>query len=200
MLILELLLSWLAVALHILAFLALLLFLRYCILICKRLSLLHRLQKLSVHPISFARGRLFSVFRTDGRQDLTLRIGKESHSISLITTPFRRVRYHFSPTHLELYYERASTVTGRWVLKEYNRRSYVLRRCPLSPPEATRGEDARVYIIHPAPRLLSMVVGNKQIPLSNGDFLYGGIIACGARWYMENAEGLGKRRPPKAES
>lgn len=178
---------------YLLAILAGLILLRYLYLVGKRLSLIRRLGRLSSHPIRFARGRLASVFSVNGRTDLILRIGREEHHVAVITTPYTRVRYHFTQTQLEIYYERQrsfffNTRVGRSINGYSTTR--VLRRYTLTPPTETARDVVQVFLLHPAPRLASYLVGTRTLPLDNGDRLTGDIIACGARYYIAHADEL----------
>lgn len=178
---------------YILLILLALIVLKYVHLIFKRMSLVRKIRKISPYPIEFKRNRFASVFSKKGSTDLVVRVDGRDHCISIITTPFRRVRYHFTSTHLELIYERQATVLssykpgGNRNTRAYNyHNTFVLKRYKMTPICETVDNKFCFYIIHPAPRVLSMLYEGQLRPLDNGDLLNGHIIACGLKWYLEH--------------
>ena len=167
--------------------------LKYIYLIFKRMTLIRRIKKASPYPIELKRNRFASIFFKKGSTDLVVKANDREHYISIITTPLRRVRYHFTPTHLELIYERQATVLssykpgGNRNTRAFNyHNTFVLKRYKMAPLCEMVGNNFCFYIIHPAPRVLSMLHNNQLHPLDNGDLLNGHIIACGLKWYLEH--------------
>ena len=84
--------------LWILLFFAIIVFLKYLYLIIKRFHLLRKIGKQikkNNGSMQYCRNPMISIFKHDGRADFSLQLRKKTIDVSVITTPFRRVRYHF---------------------------------------------------------------------------------------------------------
>ena len=91
------------IAIWISAILLALVLLTTAFLIFKRIRLIHKLKKQS-DKVQFLRNRFRSIFIFDGKPDLIVKKGDRSYSVSIITTPFQRVRYHFyNPERMDIY-------------------------------------------------------------------------------------------------
>ena len=175
------------IVLWILGIVAALIVLKYFYLIVKRVRLVGKIKK-RADEVQFLRGRFRSVFLPDGKPDLTVRKGDTVYLVSVLTTPFRRVRYHFNNNErLELILERR----GMFVLnprapgnnasidRVFRIKKYKITFC--DHPEKT------FYVIpYPAPRLsLTRAYGAQMTALGNGDILFGKIKICGLNYFLE---------------
>lgn len=173
--------------------LALVLF-KYITLICKRFILLHKLKRTRPEALICKRNRFRSVFIPDGKVDFIVKSGENEYAVSVITTPFRRVRYHFDRESLQIVYERravnltnhssprpraATTIDNVFVLKKYKLKG------DTDIPEQAR----RYVILHPAPKSVSAVSGTQVVTLSNNDPLCEGVRVCGLKYFVNNILG-----------
>lgn len=173
--------------------LALILF-KFISLICKRLVLVCKLKRKHSEALIFKRNLLYSVFVPDGKADFVIRFGEKDYYVSVITTPFRRVRYHFDRESLQIVYERravnltnhssprpkaATTIDNVFILKKY--KLSLLSDIP---------EQALGYVIlHPAPKAVSAVSGNQVVSVDNNDLLCDGVKACGLKYFLNHVLG-----------
>ena len=92
--------------LWILFLIILIILLKYVYLIAKRLLLIKKIKKQAKKyggKLCNYRHPLTSIFKHDGKTDFMIAGKEKCINVSVITTPFRRVRYHFdNNTHLEI--------------------------------------------------------------------------------------------------
>lgn len=164
---------------------------KYVYLILKRLVLVFKLKRTQSVKLFFQRNLLKSVFAPDGKVDFIVNRNDKDYHVSVITTPFRRVRYHFDKETLQIVFERravnltnfssprphaATTVDTAFVLKKYK-----LFYSSDIPEKA-----ARYIILHPAPKSVSAVSGTQLVAVDNNDLLYGSIKVCGLKYFLNN--------------
>lgn len=165
--------------------------LKYISLIFKRIVLLHKLKKTHPEALILKRNRFRSVFIPDGKSDFVIKFHDKEYSVSVITTPFRRVRYHFDNETLQIVYERravnltnfssvrpkaATTIDNVFVLKKYK----------LKWDSGISPQARRYVILHPAPKAVSAVSGTQVVSLSNNDLLRADVQVCGLKYFVNN--------------
>ena len=72
--------------------------LRYVYLMIKRWTLIQKINKIvkkNNGSVQYRRNPFVSVFKHDGKTDFTISLPEKTVDISVVTTPLRRVRYHF---------------------------------------------------------------------------------------------------------
>ena len=175
------------IALWIFAILLALVFLKIAFLFFKRIRLIHKLKKQS-DEIQFLRNRFRSVFIFDGKPDLIVKKGDRSYSLSIITTPFQRVRYHFyNPERMDIY-----LVNKGYFLIHFNIRGQmatlerVFKIKKYKIKFDFQSDLPHFMIPNPAPPLLTKVEGTKISVLGNGDQLFGNTKICGLKFFLEN--------------
>ena len=169
-------------------------FFKYLYLILKRFHLLRKIGKQAKKyngSMQYCRNPMISIFRHDGKVDISLRLPKNTIDISVITTPIRRVRYHFDINNklLELIIERrAFYIVQPRVPKPaaVMDRVYTIRKYIIDF-EVPSNEKQRYIILNPAPRSVSKAVGATLTALYNNDDLISGVKVCGSKWFIENA-------------
>jgi len=174
------------IALWIAGILIALVLLRYAYLIAKRLRLLRKIKK-HADKAERCRSILRSVFRRDGKPDLIVIKGNRKFTVSVLTTPFRRVRYHFNANEkLEIHYERK----GMYVLNPRVPqptadidRSFIIKKYKFTYETSTNAD--QWVIAHPAPRSLTRADVAELKTLGNGDTLFGSIRICGLQYFLE---------------
>lgn len=173
--------------------LALILF-KYVTLVFKRILLLHKLKRTHPEAMMVKRNRFRSVFFPDGKVDLVIKKSGREYHVSVMTTPFRRVRYHFDHRSLQIIRERravnltnlntprpraATTVDSVFVLKKYKLKE-----------EADIPTEARRYVIlHPAPKAVSAVRGTQVESLGNNDRLFDDVSVSGLSYFINDVLG-----------
>lgn len=169
-------------------------FFKYLYLILKRCHLLRKIGKQAEKyngSMQYCRNPIISIFRHDGKADISLRLRKKTIDISVITTPLRRVRYHFDINNklLELIIERrAFYMVNPRVPKPaaVMDRVYAIRKYKMDF-EVPSNEKQRYIILNPAPRSVSKADGATLTTLYNNDDLIPMVKVCGLKWFIENA-------------
>ena len=167
--------------------------LRYAYLLIKRGILIRKInQKIKKNSgsIQYCRNPFASVFKHDGKTDFTIFLPQKTVDVSIITTPLRRVRYHFDMNSklLELIVERrAMYVVNHKVPSGFSSmdRVYTIWKCKMDF-QAKGGENQKYVILNPAPRSISRAEGAKLEAVGNNDTLVDGIKICGLKWFVEN--------------
>ena len=165
-------------------------------LIIKRICLLRKIGKhIKKHngSMQYRRDPIASVFRHDGKADVTLQLQNKTIDISVITTPFRRVRYHFDINNklLEIVMERryvymvnprvpkpTATMDGKYTIRKYKMNF-----------ESLNNGDQKYVILNPAPISVSKADGATLATLYDNDDLASGVKVCGSKWFIENIAG-----------
>jgi hypothetical protein len=70
--------------------------LKYLYLTIKRAALLCKIKGARPDALLFVRNPFLSVFVPSGKTDLIVKTNGKTYAVSILTTPFRRVRYHFN--------------------------------------------------------------------------------------------------------
>lgn len=159
-----------------------------CLFNSKTFYLDHEIKK-SKAEITYSRNPLWSVFRHDGKPDIILKQGEEIFSISVLTTPYRKVRYHFSNNEkLEIVIERRGTYVMNPRAYGNNAsmdRVYTFRKYKI---KYDVGQDhcQKYVILHPSPRSVSKAQGSTLVALGNDDLLFHSIKICGLRYFLDN--------------
>ena len=97
-------LVWILIA--IVGLLLLFFLLHYPYLLAKRQSLVRKMKK-NADEVIVCRNRFRSIFKKDGNPDLIVRKGEKRNSVFILSTPFRKIRYHFDNNErLDLFWER----------------------------------------------------------------------------------------------
>lgn len=164
-------------------------------LIVKRLHLLRKIRSLvKMHngSMQYCRNPIISVFRHDGKADISLRLREKTIDVSVITTPLRRVRYHFDMNNklLEIIIERKSVYVGgpnapKPTYISASDRVYTIRKYKIGV-EASNNDSQSYVILNPAPRTVSKADGAALTVLYNNDDLIPGVKVCGLKWFIEN--------------
>lgn len=165
--------------------------LKYIYLVSKRIVLISGIRRKHPEGIVFHRSRLRSVFCPNGKVDMTVKHRGKTYDISVITTPFRRVRYHFENDTLEIVVERR----GVYYRNYYNRPSqspagvvdskFVLLKYKLKDMDSQTKASERYLILNPVPKFASAVVGTQMVSLENGDCIANNIKVCGATYFVD---------------
>ena len=172
---------------------AIIIVLKYIYLIVKRRHLIEKIRKQvkkqngSMH---YYRNPFVSLFRHDCKADFSLQIDNRIIVVSVVTTPFRRVRYHFDFNNraLELIIERSAVympnprVPRPAVVMD---RVYTIRKYKIEL-EASDNGNQKFVILHPAPYSISKADGATLTALYNNDDLIPGVKVCGSKWFVEN--------------
>ena len=174
-------------------------FFKYLYLIIKRFQLLKKIDKqIKKHNGSMqcCRNPLISVFKHDGRTDLSLQLGGKTIDISVVTTPLRLVRYHFDIDNklLNLIVERRAVYVGgtRAPKPTYISaidRVYTIREYKIGF-EASNNDHQKYVILNPAPKSVSKATGATLTVLYDNDELIPGVRVCGLKWIVENLPSL----------
>ena len=170
-------------------------FLKYLYLIIKRFHLLRKIRKqIKKHngSMQYCRNPMISIFKHDGKMDIFLQVPNKTMDISVITTPLRRVRYHFNIDNksLELIIERRAVHVGG--LKSPRPTHicvidsvYTVRKYKIGF-EASNNNHQKYVILNPAPKSVSKSDGATLTALYNNDDLIPGVKVCGLKWFVEN--------------
>lgn len=163
--------------------------LHYPYLLIKRQSLVRKMKK-NADEVTVCRNRFRSIFKKDGNPDFIVRKGEKRYSVFIVSTPFRKIRYHFvNNERLDLFWERK----GVMFLKPAHPRpssavsfdhSYRIKKYVFS----FRFEPGTIPFVipHPAPMILTRVSGSKYDVLYNGDELFDGIRISGLHYFLSN--------------
>lgn len=161
-------------------------FLEYTFLLFKRIRLLKKIKKKADH-VYYCRNVFHSVFFPDGKPDLIVEKSNKQFTISVLTTPFQKVRYHFDNNKkIEILWEKG------WVLilnprvprgNFYLDSPFKIKKYKITFEALP--ETSQFVIPHPAPVALSRVKGAKIDILGNGDFLFEDIKICGLKYFLD---------------
>lgn len=142
--------------------------------------------------MQFCRNPMTSIFKHDAKTDISLQIQNKTIEISVITTPLRRVRYHFNIDNklLELIVERKAVYVGgakapRPTYISAQDRVYTIRKYKIEF-ETSNNENQKYVILHPAPISISKAAGATLTVLYNNDELINGAKVCGLQWFLQN--------------
>ena len=142
--------------------------------------------------MQYCRNPMISIFKHDGEADISLQLGKKTIDISVITTPLRRVRYHFDINNklLDLIIERRAvyvqgTKAPRPTSISAIDRVYTIRKYKIGF-EASNNDHQKYVILNPAPISISKADGATFTALYNNDDLIPGVKVCGLKWFLEN--------------
>ena len=166
---------------------------KYIYLIVKRFQLIRKISKqIKKHNgiMKYCRNPLASIFKRDGKADISLILCEKTIDVTIITTPFRRVRYHFDINNklLELIIERKSVYMTN--IRAANPsatmdRVYTVRKYEIHF-DVLKNENPKYIILHPSPKSISKAEGAKLVALYNNDELISGVKVCGLKWFVEN--------------
>lgn len=178
----------------IIAILLTLILLKFISLICKRLILLCKLKRKHPEALMYKRNLLYSVFVPDGKVDFVIRFSEKDYCVSVITTPFRRVRYHFDNETLQIVYEkRAVNLTNHSRPRPHAATTvddvFVLKKYKMDFGSDVSEASNRYVILHPAPKAVSAVSGTQVVSLSNNDPLCDTVKVCGLKYFVNNVLG-----------
>ena len=170
--------------------------LKYIFLISKRLILLSKIKKHAKEnycKLQYMRHPLYSVFRHDAQPDLCIHLKDKTVFVTVITTPFRRIRYHFIQNEtLELVHERRGTFMTNPRRPNPTAtvdRRYVIRRYPMVfSNEASDPHALHYVILHPAPYSATKAEGSQIQLLHDNDVLFGNVRVCGLRYFLKNLD------------
>lgn len=167
--------------------------LRFFYLLIKRVILIQKINKRikkGSGKIHYHRNPLISIFRHDGKTDFSITLTGRTIEVAILTTPLRRVRYHFDVNNklLELVVERkAMYVVNHKVPNGFSSldRVYTIWKYKIDFETVDNGKQKYV-ILNPAPRSISKAEGATLESLGNNDTLVNGVKVCGLRWFLEN--------------
>jgi len=167
--------------------------LRFVYLLMKRLILIRKISKKvkkNRGDLRYRRNPLISIFKHDGKTDLSISLSDRTIEVAILTTPLRRVRYHFDVNNrlLELVVERkAMYVVNHKVPNSFSSldRVYTIWKYKIDFETSDNGQQKYV-ILNPAPRSISRAEGATLESLGNDDTLVNGVKVCGLRWFLEN--------------
>lgn len=179
--------------LPILSIVIIVLLFKYVYLIVKRFQLIRKISKqIKKHngSIKYCRNPLASIFKHDNKADISLILCEKTIDVTIITTPFRRVRYHFDINNklLELIIERKSVYMTNIRVANPSAtidRVYTVRKYEIDF-DALKNENPKYIILHPSPKSISKAEGAKLVALYNNDELISGVRVCGLKWFVEN--------------
>lgn len=197
--------------LYILSAIVAIILLMYVWLLIKRFAFIRKLKAAGIDNMKLKRPTPVSVLFPNGKEDIELSKGESKYSLTVITTPFRRVRYHFSDSEgtdkkLEVIAERKAmyvinknvpsgsasldrvTTIAKYSLNfdiESDSKSDSVSEIAGSvAPDVKAAE--RYVILYPAPRAASLAKTSHLILLGNGDELFDGIKICGLEYFIKN--------------
>ena len=138
----------------------------------------------------YCRNPIVSIFKHDGKADISLQLQKKAIDVSVITTPLRRVRYHFDINNklLELIVERRSVyIVNPRVPRPSGvmDRVYTIRKYKIGF-EVPSNKNQKYVILNPAPTSISKADRAALTALYNNDELITGVKVCGLKWFVEN--------------
>lgn len=142
--------------------------------------------------MQYCRNPMISIFKHDGKTDVSLQVPNKTIDISVITTPLSRVRYHFNIDNrsLELFIERRAVYVGgsrapRPTYISSIDSVYTVRKYKIGF-EASNNNHQKYVILNPAPKSVSKADGATLTALYNNDDLIPGVKVCGLKWFVEN--------------
>ena len=167
--------------------------LKYFYLIIKRVHLIRKVSKqIKKHNglMKHCRNPLASIFKHDAKVDISLTLCEKKIDVTIITIPFRRVRYHFDINNklLELIVERKSVYMLNPRVPNPSGvmdRVYTVRKYEIDF-DALNNENQRYVILHPSPKSVSKAEGATRTALYDNDELISGVKVCGLKWFVEN--------------
>lgn len=167
--------------------------LRFIYLLMKRLLLIQKIRKRVKKQngdLRHCRNPFTSIFKHDGKADLLISFSNKTIEVSIITTPLRRVRYHFDMNNklLELIIERKAVyVVNHKVPNGFSSmdRVYTIWKYKIDFESPSDGEQ-KYIILNPAPHSISKAEGATLEALGNNDTLVNGVRVCGLKWFIEN--------------
>ncbi len=187
--------------LYILSAIVAIILLRYVWLLIRRFAFIRKLRAAGADDVKLKRPTLVSVLFPNGKEDIKLSKGGRTYSLTVITTPFRRVRYHFSDSErdgkkLEVIAERkAMYIVNKKIpggFASFDRAATIAKYSlnfdikPNQNSDSGTGTAERYVILYPAPRAASLATTSHLILLGNGDELFDGIKICGLKYFIEN--------------
>lgn len=187
--------------LYILSAIVAIILLRYVWLLIRRFAFIRKLRAAGADDVKLKRPTLVSVLFPNGKEDIKLSKGGRTYSLTVITTPFRRVRYHFSDSErdgkkLEVIAERkAMYIVNKKIpggFASFDRATTIAKYSlnfdikPNQNSDSGIGTAERYVILYPAPRAASLATTSHLILLGNGDELFDGIKICGLKYFIEN--------------
>ena len=180
--------------LWILRIIAVIVVLKYLYLFIKRFVLLKKISKKvrkKNGSMQCCRNPLTSIFRHDGKTDISLCVENKMIDVSVLSTPHHRTRYHFdmNDKRLELILERRAVVVLRPMQRSPQPASYdhvfTIRKYKIDF-ESSISDNQKYVILHPAPLSVSKADGTKFTEIYNNDELIPGVKVCGLKWFIEN--------------
>lgn len=187
--------------LYILSAIVAIILLRYVWLLIRRFVFIRKLRAAGADDVKLKRPTVVSVLFPNGKEDIKLSKGGRTYSLTVITTPFRRVRYHFSDSErdgkkLEVIAERkAMYIVNKKIpggFASFDRATTIAKYSlnfdikPNQNSDSGIGTAERYVILYPAPRAASLATTSHLILLGNGDELFDGIKICGLKYFIEN--------------
>lgn len=198
--------------LYILSAIVAIILLRYVWLLIRRFAFIRKLRAAGADDVKLKRPTVVSVLFPNGKEDIKLSKGGRTYSLTVITTPFRRVRYHFSDSErdgkkLEVIAERkAMYIVNKKFLggfASFDRATTIAKYSlnfdikPNQNSDSGTGTAERYVILYPAPRAASLATTSHLILLGNGDELFDGIKICGLKYFIENVLSVDGTEPVK---
>ena len=163
----------------------------YLRLMLKRIRLLTKLKRIDGCNIEYLRFPLRSVFIHDGAPDLLISVGGRRFAISIFTTRFHRVRYHFMQN------EGVDIMMARkpiWMLgTKYIARSNLFiqtsfkirRKTYKTNFDFSKFHHQEAYVLlHPAPIEISKVEGSRILPAGNNDIIFDNVRISGLSYFI----------------
>ena len=180
--------------LWILLLLGIIVVLKYIYLIIKRLLLVKKINnriKKQSGVLKYFRHPLTSIFKHDGKADFSISYQERTIDIFVITTPLRRVRYHFDNNKsLELIIERRAVYIVNSRVPRPSAvmdRVYTIRKYKIEFDDwGIDNSTQRYVILNPAPISVSKSDGATFTALYNNDVLFNKIRICGLKYFLDN--------------
>ena len=160
------------------------------VLIIKRVLCLNKIKRAWNGEVVCCRSPLYSIFSHDGKIDILLK-GQEEYAVSILTTPFRKSRYHFaSDKLLEIIIERTAVYLSNPKNSHAHLttldRVYRIKKYRIDLGElSTHSAENKYIIVNPAPRAVSKVSGSTVVQLYDGDKLFNGIRVVGLKGFLK---------------
>lgn len=168
---------------------------KYIYLIVKRCHLIRKIRKQVKKQngsLRYYRNPFVSLFKHDCKADISLQLENRIIDVSVVTTPLRRVRYHFDVNNylLELIIERRAIYVqspshARPSPAASMDRVYTIRKYKIGF-EALNDDLQKYMILNPAPKSVTKADGATLTALYNNDDLIPGVKVCGLKWFVEN--------------
>ncbi len=172
---------------------ALLTIVRYIYLVFKRCILVIKLKSTLGECANFNKFSALSVFVPSAKVQCRVKKGKTIYELAFLTTPFKKVRYHFADsTHLEIIKERRKVALISYRSHTAPTASYTevstIAKFKIKPFERTVENSNAYIILHPAPYDISAVNGTKTILLSDNNVLYDGVRICSLSYFLKKVK------------